>query len=141
ASILVEYSDSFEADFIKQKLNNISEEKFIKLYYKDYDKIKDNTTNNDDTESIKKTELAGYGKYYIQIGAFSIKASAERYAERLIEEGFSADVYNKKKLVPDYDKDIYIVIIGFFSDIDRAKQVVKHLKSRGYDCFITQLPD
>lgn len=131
ALILVKYSKSFEADFVRMLLadSNIDEEKFIESYYG-----KNKETKNEENLSTNLEE-----KYYIQLGAFSNKEYAENYAKKINDKGFRAFVVNKKELYPLSTQDLFLVIIGFFKDKKTTKEVIDKLKAKGFDCYISKI--
>ncbi len=144
AVILLNYPESFEADFVRKILsdNNISEKDFLKQY-KEYSfvtsnkKIINSNKENEDYTPTKKESKA----YFIQLGAFSLKESAENYIDRLLKDGFNPCVVTKKDLFPSSNDSLYLVIIGFFSTKEEANDTIKKLKSKGYDCFISKRED
>jgi tetratricopeptide (TPR) repeat protein len=154
ALILVEYSGSFEADFVRKRLEgSISERAFIKLYYKgnmDIDNIEEQMNTNEplyeDISSQNSTnsgksfiekKLAEKGKLFVQLGAFESEGGAEKYSDKVIENtGIRAFVIKKNLLYDDSSSKLNLVIIGFFEEYNQAENIEKKLKSKGYDCYI-----
>ncbi len=154
ALILVEYSGSFEADFVRKRLEeSISERAFIKLYYKGDINVEDieEQMNTDEStyedissqntvyssKSFIEKKLAETGKFFVQLGAFESVEGAEQFSNKIYEEtGISCFVIKKKLLYDDSKSKLNLVIIGFYEEYNQAENIEKKLKSKGFDCYI-----
>jgi TolA-binding protein len=155
ALILVEYSGSFEADFVRKRLEgSISERAFIKLYYDgdmdideiDYQIESDGTiydefippdTIESDDKTFLQKKLSEKGKFFIQLGAFESTEGAEKYSDKINSDtGFPSFIIQKSLIYENSSNKLNLVIVGFFQYYDQAKQIEKKLKSKGFDCFI-----
>lgn len=81
----------------------------------------------DKTKSSKRE-----GKYTIQMGAFKQVKWAENMYQRLKILGYDAFIKKGSKLIKVY--------VGGFATRDEAKEVLKELKERGFEGFITRYP-
>lgn len=68
--------------------------------------------------------------YRVQVGAFSIKANAERIAKTLSNQGYSVLVVKKA------NTNIYRVQVGAFSLKENAERLANTLKGKGYTTII-----
>lgn len=87
--------------------------------------------------AIKKntsTSTAAKKLYYVQVGAFSIKANAENLKKELMKKGFPAFV----KLETINGKQLYVVQTGAYSDKNNATKQVQQLKAKGYPAIIKE---
>ncbi|HDI82563.1 MAG TPA: tetratricopeptide repeat protein [candidate division WOR-3 bacterium] len=86
-------------------------------------------------EQIKKgeqTKTTPRGKYTIQMGAFKDMRWAENMYQRLKLLGYDAFIKKSPTLIKVY--------VGGFSTRDEAKDVLKELKNKGFEGFITRFP-
>ena len=72
--------------------------------------------------------VASYGKYYVQVGAYSYQSNALNFKKELESKDFSASLVKKGKY--------YRVYAGSFSTMSQAKAQVAKLKSAGYESFV-----
>lgn len=68
----------------------------------------------------------GFGKYALQMGAFSSTGNAEKQKTFLESKGFEVDVTSKVR----GGKTLYIVLLGRFADLQEARAMKEQLKTR-----------
>ncbi len=90
-------------------------------------KLHRQTTQNNQKAAKKKSENRVKKPYYsIQVGAFSISAKAQKYADKFDKMGYPAEisprVINNRKL--------YIVRVGNYADKAKAVQAKKKLEKK-----------
>ena len=71
--------------------------------------------------------------YKVQIGAFGVKANAEKYKEEAVKAGFSNSYITSTK---SKGKTLYRVQVGAFSSLTNAQSYAKKAKNKGFDVII-----
>lgn len=77
--------------------------------------------------SVEQTINGSDGKHYIQLGAFSIKKNAEKFADKIKSKGFNTVIP-----VHDTKSTRYHVFIGSFNDKNNSKTKQADLKASGF---------
>jgi len=70
----------------------------------------------------------GGALYRVQVGAFSQRKNAERFADELRKKGWEVFIVSESP---------YRVQVGAFAQKENADGVVSKLKSQGYEAFVT----
>ena len=70
------------------------------------------------------------GLHYVQVGAFSVKANAQSYAELVKSKGFQAVIKESGGL--------YRVQLGAFSSEQNAEAFAQQVRSAGFEAIVTQ---
>lgn len=72
-------------------------------------------------------------RYHVRVGAFAVRANAERTRSRLLADGYE----NATILVEDREGlTLHIVVAGSFASRDQAERVQQRLKSAFPTCYI-----
>ena len=71
--------------------------------------------------------------YKVQIGAFGVKANAEKYKEEAVKAGFSNSYIIS---TTSKGKTLYRVQVGAFSSLTNAQSYAKKAKNKGFDVII-----
>ena len=71
--------------------------------------------------------------YKVQIGAFGVKANAEKYKEEAVKAGFSNSYITS---TTSKGKTLYRVQVGAFSSLTNAQSYAKKAKNKGFDVII-----
>ncbi len=69
---------------------------------------------------------AEQSRFFIQVGAFSVKANADRVIQRLMSGGFSPLVQTRTTRT-----SMYVVFIGGFADDSHPQSMISELKKKG----------
>lgn len=68
----------------------------------------------------------GQSEFFIQVGAFSVKANADRVIKKLVSGGFSPLVQTRTTL-----SSMYVVFIGGFADKKSPQNMISELRNKG----------
>ena len=71
--------------------------------------------------------------YKVQIGAFSVKANAEKYKDEAVKAGFKGSYITS---TTSKGKTLYRVQVGAFSSLTNAQSYAKKAKNKGFDVII-----
>ena len=71
--------------------------------------------------------------YRVQIGAFSVKANAEKYKEEAVKAGFKGSYITSSTY---QGKTLYRVQVGAFSSLTNAQSFARKAKNKGFDVII-----
>lgn len=86
--------------------------------------------------SFQQTTQAGLSGYFIQVGAFSRKANADRLAKKLRAAGFQPILATKTV----GEKTVHVVRVGGFKKVAGAKSAQESLRAKGFkNTFISQV--
>ena len=82
------------------------------------------------TQSITKSTKTGSSEvFFIQLGAFSSKSNADKFAKRLTDKGFTPDIHVKPL---DANRQMHFVRIGEFNNREKAQDTQKKLIEKGF---------
>lgn len=85
------------------------------------------STNNKASAAATSPRLTeAQGEYFIQVGAFSIKANADRVIKKLMIGGFSPLVQTRATR-----PSMHVVFIGGFADAKSPQSMISELKNKG----------
>ncbi len=92
---------------------------------------------NESTEKKKyahsgKKEVSSGQKFFVQVGSFSSRSSADSILKKMKK------FHSGKIETIEGEKTIYRVLLGPFSDKNKAKEVVKKITDSGRDAIITK---
>ena len=91
----------------------------------------------ENTENTENTTKAGTDDeaylYKVQIGAFSVKANAEKYKEEAVKAGFNGSYITS---TTSKGKTLYRVQVGAFSSLTNAQSFARKAKNKGFDVII-----
>lgn len=73
-----------------------------------------------------KPMTAEQSRYFIQVGAFSVKANADRVIQRLMSGGYSPLVQTRTSR-----SSMHVVFIGGFANSDSSKSMMSALRNKG----------
>ena len=71
--------------------------------------------------------------YKVQIGAFSVKANAEKYKDEAVKAGFKGSYITS---TTSKGKTLYRVQVGAFSSLTNAQSYARAAKNKGFDVII-----
>lgn len=84
------------------------------------------TTAPSGSESIAPQLTEAQSDYFIQVGAFSVKANADRVVKKLMSGGFSPLMQTRTTL-----SNMHVVFIGGFADRDSPQNMISELRNKG----------
>lgn len=87
----------------------------------------------ENTESTAKAGKDDDYLYKVQIGAFSVKANAEKYKEEAVKAGFKGSYITS---TTSKGKTLYRVQVGAFSSLTNAQSYARAAKNKGFDVII-----
>jgi Sporulation related domain. len=70
----------------------------------------------------------------VQVGIFSTRENAQRYTEKLAQEGLKCTLFEKAV----NDRTFYAVSAGMFVDREEAENFALSLKQRSINCFVVK---
>jgi|GEM_PF-4979480 hypothetical protein len=74
------------------------------------------------------------GQFIVQVGIFSTRENAQRYTEKLAQEGLKCTLFEKAV----NDRTFYAVSAGMFVDREEAENFALSLKQRSINCFVVK---
>lgn len=75
-------------------------------------------------------DMMGEKTYRIQVGLFRNYINALNLQNRLIEDGYTADIVR--------NGEFYAVLVGYFDNLDRARFIENTLQQKGYDTLVVE---
>lgn len=94
-------------------------------------------TNASEKKVVKNsTNITNTGRYYIQLGAFSIKKNAEQLAIKVKTKGFNTVVS-----IRDNDSKQYQIFIGSFKEKVNSRPKQLNLKAFGFTSYVKKAND
>ena len=114
-------------------------EAFLKKVAGYLSELKSSSTHSPspEPENTENTAKAGTDDeaylYKVQIGAFSVKANAEKYKEEAVKAGFNGSYITS---TTSKGKTLYRVQVGAFSSLTNAQSYARAAKNKGFDVII-----
>ena len=99
-------------------------------------KSSSSTSVSPEPENTENTAKSGKDEAYlykVQIGAFGVKANAEKYKEEAVKAGFSNSYITS---TTSKGKTLYRVQVGAFSSLTNAQSYARAAKNKGFDVII-----
>lgn len=87
----------------------------------------------ENTEDTAKAGMDDGYLYKVQIGAFGVKANAEKYKEEAVKAGFRGSYITS---TTSKGKTLYRVQVGAFSSLKNAQSYARAAKNKGFDVII-----